>query len=790
MQFASFHASFDHFHVNADRIFRIVATTPNGSWNNVPPILLWLKEISTEIEATPALMTSAGGIARTKPESGSNAQVVIHKEIAVAYANNDFFTTFSFPFLAGGAELQKPNTVVITSETAQKYFACGNNYASTIGKRLTMTNQFGITEFTVTGVLKPLPEETMFRCTMLFSLQTLANPANLGGNSWAKLDRENPSPFLEGFVMVKNGVNASIVAAQLNELQRKSGGDKAISWHLQPIKHIHTGNGFGDPLPNGGLYKLVVISAFIAFFVLVLAFINYINLSTAFGLSRAREIGVRKTIGASRSQLILPVLLECFMLIGISFSISLATVEVLQKPFNTLVGAELGLRYAMNFSLGLLGWIFIVLGTLLSGGYVAMVLSGVNPIVVLKGNFAHSKSGKRVRQGLVIAQFAITIAFIIGTIVVFEQLNYMRNRDLGMNLDQVYILDGVELLDDEAPGGADIADRALAFKNALSQLSFISSVSGSQNIPGGGYNFRTEGFKKLSGSIDDTKKGYSILITDENFFQTFGMEFLAGKSYVQADNLGNFKFRNVVVNEAAALQLGFKSAQEAIGQYVEWGDVADKGQKFQIAGVLKNYHHQSLKTRIEPIIFLPSMATSYFSVKIATSNLQSNITSIAELYKKFFPENLYTAKFADEMFQKQYEADTRIGKVFGVFTVVAICIACLGLFGLVAYSVEMRTKEIGVRKVLGASDGSIVGLFAKEFLLLVGVSSLISMPFAWYLMSTWLMDFAYHLELRSGYGVLLFALSGLFAMSVAFVAIVGRALQAARGNVISAIRSE
>ncbi len=786
MEFASFHAGFDRFHQNADRIYRIVATTPNGAWTNVPPALLLLKEQAPIVESTPAFLTSAGGIVQYKPQTTQGEQTVMFKEENVAYGNNDIFQTFSLPFLAGRAELDKPNTMVLTEETAQKYFRCSQDFQSVLGKSLTVTNQFGIAEFSITGVIRAVPEESFLRGSMVFSLQTLANPANLNGNSWAKLTPDNTSAFLDGFVLLKKGANPHELETILAEMQKKSLSKEDIHWHLQSLTSIHTGASFGDPLPNDGMLKLVVVAASIALFVLALALINYINISTAFGLSRAREIGVRKTIGASRVQLILPYFLECLLLTGMSLLLALTIVELLQVPFNTLVGVKLSLRYVMAFGIGSWAWLAILLGTILSGGYVALVLTGVDPIVVLRGNFARSKRGSRIRQTLVIAQFTISIAFIIGTIIVFQQLNFMRHQDLGMKLEQLLVINGPELLDAASPKGNELSSKALAFKHEAARLPFVQSIAASQNIPGQWYNFSTVGFKRPSSADDDMKKQYFILLTDPEFFKTYDMTFLSGKGYVQNDNLGNFKFRNVVVNEAATLQLGFRTAQEATGQFVQWEDQNGEGQRFQIGGVIKNYHHKSLKTKIEPMILLPSKATSYFTVRLATSNLQENLLALERLYKNLFPGNQFSARFADDIFQKQYEDDARIGNVFALFTVVAIGIACLGLFGLVAYSVEVRTKEIGMRKVLGASDVSIIGLLSKDFLKLVFIACLLASPLAWWLMNSWLQDFAYRTPIGTG----AFAGAALGAVGVAFATIAFQAWKAAKRLPIESLRQE
>ncbi len=784
IEYASFHASFDRFHAHSDRIYHIVATTPQGTWSNVPPFALWLKEYSSDIETVVAI-NGNGSSCIVQYKAGNGGKPVMDKETGIIYGNNDFFTTFNFPFLCGQEELDKPYTTVITASMAQKYFACGNDYTKALGKRIHVTNDFGLNEFTVTGVVKNLPAETQFQGAMMLSLQTLKNKANLGGNGWAELSLENTSAFLDGYVRLKEGTNPRSVEDVINSLHKKIGSKETAQWHLQPLAQIHIGDGFNDPLPNQGMLKFVVIASSIAAFILLLALINYINLSTAFGLTRVREIGVRKTIGASRFQVALPYFLECLLLSVVSMIAAISLVELLQSSFNSLVGAELRLGYVFQFGLGLWAWFALGLGTILAGGYVSFVLAGVNPIVVLKGNFARSKSGNSVRQTLVVLQFAISMAFIVGTIVVYQQLQFMRNRDLGMKLDQVLIVEGAVMLDDEA-GGDAISSRAFAFKQELAQMPFVRNVAGTQAVPGKSYNFTTSGIKRPSGSKEDAEKPFSMVICDENYFKTFGMSFSAGKPYVEEDNLGDFRFRNVVINETASKQLGFKTAQEAIGQTVEWGNPNEKGQRFQVCGVLSDYHHISLKSKIDPMIFLPSQATANFAVNLRTDNLSENLAEIERLYKKFFPENQYSAKFANDVFQKQYEDDIRIGEMFAMFTGVAIIIACLGLFGLVSYTVEMRTKEIGVRRVLGASELNIIGILAKDFLKLVVIACFAAIPLAWYAMDHWLQDFAYRISINPG----IFLAAMISAILLATFTITLQSWKAARRLPIETLRQE
>lgn len=788
MEFASFHAGFDSFQANADRLFRIVGTTPEGSQDNVSPMMLAMRSQVHGIEAIPTFMTSASGIVTYKPDNASGAsQAVTFKEEDVAYSNNDVFKAFTFQFLAGSADLDKPNTMVITASAAQKYFACGENYQRVIGKRLLVANQFAPTEYAVTGVMRNIPENSYLRGTMFFSLQTLANPTNLGDNSWARLVPDNGSAFLTGYLLLRDGTQASSLATQISELGKKVDPSANITWHLQPIRTIHTGNGFSDPLPNAAALKYVVIAVSIALFVLSLAWINYINLSTAFGLSRAREIGVRKTIGATRGHLVVPHLLECAMLSVAALLLALTAVELLQSYFNSLLGAELHLGYVFQYGIGAYGIGAMLLGAILSGSYVALVLTGVKPIIVLRGNFTRSANGRFVRKTLVIVQFAVSIAFIAGTLIILRQLDFMSHRDLGMNLEQLLVIDGPQIIENNSLSG----NPALVFKQEVERLPFVKQVSGSQNIPGQGYNFSAQGIMRPSGHSDDAKQSYKILQADENYFNTYQMTFDQGKGFQKSDNLGGFKFRSVVLNEASVTQLGFKSSSEAVGQFIQWGNPSEKGQRWQICGVVKNYHHKSLHDAIEPIIFLPSAAaTGYFSLRVTIENVQANMAALEALYKKILPGNPFTARFADDIFQKQYENDVRIGNLFAVFSIMAIVIACLGLFGLTAFAAESRRKEIGVRKVLGATDASIIALLSTEFLKLVAIAFVIACPTAFWLMSVWLEDFAYHVELRSGFGVLVFISSGIIAALIAFITIAAQARKTAQANAIESLRYE
>jgi len=538
---------------------------------------------------------------------------------------------------------------------------------------------------------------------------------------------------------------------------------------------LHLGAGFNYPFQTFGSFTLVAMLLSIAVLILLIAWVNYINLSPVQALKRAKESGIRKVLGASRKQLATQFLFETFLVTIISVVIALLMVQILQPFYNNFIGKNLSLSVLNMGWFWLAAMIFIVVGALISGGYVAFILSSFKPIATLKGKVGNAVKGISLRKSLVVFQFSISIIFIIGTIVLYKQLKYMKTEKLGMNLQQLLVIKGPTVTSDGQ------AKRNVAFKESLGQLSFVHKYAASNNVPGIGYNFSTQGITKQNPVTGDDKKSYSMFISDDQFFDTYGIDFLQGKTYTAADvAIGWSKAQKVILNEKAALQLGFSLKENLIGKKILWG------KEYEIVGLIKDYHHLSLRQDIEPVIYLPSVAYGYFTMQTDASNMEGKLASISSLYKTNFPGNPFEYFFADENYGQQYASEQQLGSLFIAAAGVSIFIACMGLFGLAAFSAQQRIKEIGVRKVLGASVTDIAALLSMDFVKLVLIAIVIASPIAWWATHKWLADFAYRTSI--GWGI--FAAAGCTAILIAVLTISFQAIKAAVANPVKSLRTE
>jgi putative ABC transport system permease protein len=501
-------------------------------------------------------------------------------------------------------------------------------------------------------------------------------------------------------------------------------------------------------------------------------------------MERAKEVGVRKVSGATKQQLIKQFLTESFIINIIALAIALLIVVLVQSGFNSLVQHQLSLSYL--FEKGLSGYnisaaliALIVCGIFVSGFYPAFVLSSFKPVLVLKGKFTTSGKGIVLRKALVVGQFAITVALIIGSIVVYQQMKFVNNQDLGFNLSQVLVVRPPEL----TGWDSTFISRENSFTEQLKQLQHVYGATTSWNVPGGetGRSFNVRRVDQDS-TVRYTMRHTAISI---GYVDVYKMKIIAGRDFAYTDFNPDFgKLHNLIINEAAAKLLGYKSPRDAIGKTIKRGG----GQrKWDIIGVINNYHQKSLRYPVEPTMIFPAYSTnSFISVKVDTKELPKTIASIKKEFDAFFPGNLFDYFFLDERFSKQYANDQLFGKVFTIFAGFAIFIACLGLLGLSLFATTQRTKEIGVRKVLGASISNIVMLLSKDFIKLVLIAFIIASPVAWYIMHSWLQDFAYRINMSWW----IFFAAGLLAIVIALATISFQAIKAAVANPVKSLRTE
>ncbi len=694
------------------------------------------------------------------------------------YADPATIDMFGLHFIKGNPQtaLNGPDKIILSESTEKKYF--GNEDA--LGKTLVNRNGDHIQPFEVTGVYKEFPANSHL------IMQYLVSYATLGKELRSQGDSSNASETAWGwydfyvYLQLKPGVDYRKLEAKLpafndkyiNSREWNKTNNQRDELHLVPLSDIHLYSNNNQEAEVNGNGQAVSFLFLIAIFIICIAWINYINLATARSVERAREVGVRKVLGALRSTLIRQFLAESFVLNIIALIFSLFIFFLLLHPFDYFTGKNDYTHISLtgNYWLIFLGLFFS--GTFLSGLYPAFVLSGFKPVVVLKGAFKNTTSGQLLRKGLIIAQFVTSVVLIAGTIIVFQQVSFMRNQSLGANINQTLILKGPQTIADSL-----YQNTYQPFKSAVLQQTGIKNIASSTSVMGDEI-YWTNGSKKL-GSEQSAVTLYNLGI-DNDFIPSYNIQMAAGRNF--SDQFGTDK-NAAILNENAVKLLGFKDAASAVNQKIDRGG----SDTLTIVGVTANFHQLGLQKNIGPMIILPRPnAARFYSLKIEDGKSQQTIASVKKLWRSYFPKDPFDYFFLEESFGQQYKADILFGKVFGVFAFLAILIACFGLLGLSAYSVLQRTKEIGIRKVLGASLQSILVLLSGDFLKLIFISLLLAIPVGWYIMSNWLQEYAYRISI----GWWVFAVAGAAAFLVAIITICIQIIKAAAENPVKSLRTE
>jgi putative ABC transport system permease protein len=768
-EFVASEWSANRIHASFDELYRVVTVSKEGnSYYHAPGYAKQVREKFPEISATVRVAEGLGGGVISAGADGEDLRSF--REQNMIYIEGNFLQVFSFPVIKGDPSLMEPKTLALTGSMAKKLF----DTEDAVGKTVLISNQFGKTPYTVGAVIKDIPGSSDIRASVLLSIHTLESSANRDGNDWA-----DPNTMENAFVNLYCLLNKDASPAELSEkitgyIRSVNKGLAGNSIALQPFRYLHLGQNMDYPYQTYGSLKFVYMLTLVGFLILIIAWVNYINLSTVQSLKRAKESGVRKVLGANRVQLAKQFLSETLLVTLISLVLAIVIVQLLQPVFNQFTGESLSLAVLMNGGFLFFAIIVILAGSLLSGGYVAFVLSSFKPVSTLRGRLQSSGKGILLRKGLVVFQFSISIIFIIATIILYKQLAFLRTEPLGMRLDELLVIQGPTVSSEGQ------AERNMAFKSELKNLAFVKKLAASNNVPGRGYNFSADGITSQVPIAGDEKKSYNMFIADQNFFDTYGISFVEGAPFTENDAITGWNnAKKVILNEQAAKQLGL-GAKQVTGKKILWG------QEFEVAGVIKDYHHLSLQSVIEPVIYLPSVSFVYFTIQTDAANMQAKIRTIENLYKKTFPGNPFEYFFADEAYDQQYRQEQDLGRVFIAAALIAIFIACLGLFGLAAFSAQQRVKEIGVRKVLGASVTDITALLSKDFIQLVFLAIVIGSPLAWWGMHTWLQDFPF----RTGIDWWVFAAAGFSAVGVALATISFQAIKAARMNPVKSLRTE
>lgn len=778
-QFVAFEYSFDRFHENKQDIYSVIMA---GSWagEEMGPGAAFTPQALGPVleEEIPEIQR----FSRLHPDSPvvstpSDAQRVFEED-DVFYVDPGFMEMFTFPFAQGSPrETLEPGTVFISESAAKKYF--GNE--DPVGQVLDVT---GATDrsYTVAAVFEDVPANSQLQFSMLLPMENILregqyNEEPEGGWSW-----NNFVTYIQLYPDVESEVidqkMTDILMAQRGDVLRERGFTQRL--YAQPLLDIYLNDQVEMFVGKTGSYRTVYFFIIIAIVTLLIAMVNYVNLATARALDRAREVGVRKVIGAERRQLITQFFFESALTNLIAFVFAVALVELLQPVITNLWESQATDTLWLNpWLVGAFFATFLV-STLLAGLYPALVLSSFKPVSVLKGKAGSFVSQLWLRRGLVVLQFSAAVILIGGTGVVYNQLNYMKNMELGLDLEQVITLPGPRVVPEET----DLATAQATLTEELQRLPGVRQVATSWSLPGQGFNWNGGSLWRAENSEDSAIRSVATYV-DSSFVSLYDLEIIAGKEFDETTApFASASPSEIIVNETAVRTLGFASPEEALNHPLMMGS----GEPYQveIVGVLKDFNWSSAHSERENIIFGYTEAGGYISVRAAERDLPGTIAAIQSIYTDMFPGNVFSYAFADETFGKQYQDDQRFAILFALFAGFAIAIACLGLFGLASFTAQQRTKEIGVRKVLGASVASLFALLSRDFLKLVAFAIVIALPLAYYLMQRWLEGFAYRIDISMG---LLFLVT-LLILLIAFVSVAYQSIQAAMMDPVDSLRTE
>jgi len=763
--------NYDKYNDKADRIYRVIADFKLGGNNLVSPQL-----------GPP----SAQAILNDYPEVENVVRVreagvwfikygdKTFKENNVLEADSTFFEIFTIPLLAGNPEevLNKPNTIVLSKTTAEKYF--GNE--NPVEKVLRLDNR---EDYIITGVFQDIPSNSHFHADFIKSLKIRND-----GSSEYWLSRMNYITY----ILLQENYDPKNLEAKFPAMTEKYIGPEILQFlgksmedfrkdgskagfYLQPLTDIHLYSDLSGELEPNGDIKYVYIFSAIAVFILLIACINFMNLSTARSAGRAKEVGIKKVLGSERKDLIKQFLTESIIMSLISSLLALCLIQLLIPYFNILSGKQLEISYLTNpqFLIGII--VLTLFIGILAGSYPALFISSFKPVAVLKGKLRSGAKSGWLRSSMVVFQFSSSIIMIIATTVVFNQLSYIQNKKIGFDKEGVIIIHDTYMLDKQIE----------SFKNEIVNDPNIISGTISSYLP-------VESSRNNNGTFRDTRTNDEKLTpmqtwrVDYDYIKTMGMEIIEGRNF--SKDFGGDSAA-VIINEAAAKHFEWDNPlNERIGQFAS--SDGSEINTYNVVGVVKDFHFESLKNTISPVLFFLRPDDSSVAFRFKGTNTAEIINLIKTKWDKFAAGQPFEYSFMDEDFIKMYQAEQKIGEIFSTFAFLAIFVACLGLFGLAAFTAEQRTKEIGIRKVLGASVPGIILMLSKEFAKLVVIAFIISVPVAYYYMNIWLQDFQYRIDLTAG----IFLLAGIIAISIAMITVSYHALKIATANPAKSLRYE
>jgi putative ABC transport system permease protein len=773
-----FQTSFDEFHAKKDRIYRVVMEYhfPNSAkiayWKDVPfSMPKGLKTAFPQLEQVAPVYESHSDQLLIPGETGKIIKI-FKEDKGLFFTDPSFFKMFDFPLLAGSyASLKDPGNVLLTKETAEKYFG---DWRTATGKTIKLQEggfmfEHGTEILKVSGILATIPANTDFQLKLAVSFATERYMANT--TDW----KAGSTAYFGCYIMLPPNTsvdNLNNISQQLRAYARKmQSPDKKDSYIIQPLTAVHYDTQTGNYSNKTISHQLLNVLWLIAAFILLIACVNFINLSTAQAVNRAKEVGVRKVLGGTKSQLQIQFIIETFLIVTSAVMLAGVITTLALPSINNLLELSLSFNILNNSAVILFLLTVTIVVTALAGFYPSVVLSSFNPVNALKSNIkANTANGISLRRGLVVFQFIIAQALIIGTFIIVKQMNYFMDQPLGFDKDAIinvpFRTDSLRL------SRLDYLHKQLLSVNGVQSVSFSSAAP----VEDGNDTWSSFRFNHAPKQTDFNA---ILKFADNEYVPAYKLPLIAGRNLQRSDMVREF-----IVNESLAKSLGIKNPEDILNKEISMWDDQMKG---PVVGVLKDFNDRSLRDDLAPLLITTDNAMyNQAGIKLATTNISSTLQSVKNIWEQTFPNFVYEYRFLDDKVASFYKQEDQLAQLYKIFAAIAIFLSCLGLYGLASFMAVQKTKEVGIRKVLGATAGNIVYLFSKEFIILIAIAFAIAAPIAWYYMHQWLQDYVYRINISWW----LFALGGLVAIIIALATISFQAIKAAIANPVKSLRTE
>ena len=777
-KYVAYERSYDRFQQRAAQVFRIqLDDYQNGQLAvqnaaNYAALSPALKQDFPEIDESTRFF-------KTHMLLSNEERNIRFNEGKIYYAEPSFLNLFDIQLLEGDSKtaLQGPDKIVITEDLARKYFG----QSDALGKIISWRSYGRVAPLIVTGICKNYPVNSHLRFSALVSYKSFSK---INGTLAQKDDPVETSWYWTDFftyIRLKPGADAKKLEAALpafaerhvNKLPDNLANHDRSVFQMIPMQDIHLYSHYSEEAEPSGDGKSVAFLFLIGFIILGIAWINYINMATARSMERAREVGVRKLLGAVRRDLIAQFMMESFLINLMALIFALIISTLLMQSFIVITGKPLGSLFDMPLSYALAFAGLFLAGCFISGIYPAFILSGYHPVTVLKGIFKNSGKGLWLRKGLIVGQFATSILLISGTIIIYQQVQFMRDQNLGADIKRTVVLNGITSIPDSLYKSV-----YEPFRNEVLNVPGVSHLAASSQVMGQEILWSTN-WKTLHEKKRGAVNIFQMAI-DYDFIPDFKLKLRAGRNFSKEFTTDN---KSAILNETAVRALGFQNAEQALHETV----ISANDDTLQVTGVVADFHQEGLQKEINPLVmFMRPETRNAFSIKLDPEQSSATVTSIKKIWDRYFPADPFHYFFLDDFFERQYDENRRFGNVFGIFSLLAVMIACLGLLALSAYNVLQRTKEIGIRKVLGASVQDLVLILSKDFLFLVLIAFVLAIPVSVWAMEHWLQSFAYRINISWW----IYALAGLLAFLIAIITLSFQAVKAALSNPVDSLRSE